>query len=55
MKRFLSKNQLLLLQLFYTNPEKSFYMQEIGKILGKKPGVFQRTLNSLAQEGLLKS
>lgn len=30
-------------------------MQEIGKILGKKPGVFQRTLNILAEEGLLTS
>ena len=30
-------------------------MQELGKILGKKPGVFQRTLNHLADEGLLLS
>ncbi len=55
MKRFLSGNQLLLLRLFFTNPEKSFYMQEVGKILGKKPGVFQRTLNALTEEGWLKS
>ncbi len=55
MKQLLSQNRLLLLGLFYTNPEKSFYMQEVGRILGKKPGVFQRTLNSLVEEGLLKS
>lgn len=55
MKRFLSENQLLLLRLFFTNPEKSFYMQEIGRILGKKPGVFQRTLNALTEEGWVKS
>ena len=55
MKQFLSKNQLLLLKLFYTNPEKSFYMQEIGRILQKKPGVFQRTLNALTETGLLSS
>jgi len=55
MKSFLTKNQLLLLRLFYTNPEKSFYMQEIGKILGKKPGTFQRTLNTLVREGILES
>ena len=55
MKRFLTKNQRLLLGLFYTNPKKSFYMQEVGRILGKKPGVFQRTLNSLVEEVLLKS
>ena len=55
MKRFLSQNQLLPLRLFYTNPEKSFYMREIGRILGKKPGVFQRTLNGLVEDGLLLS
>ena len=55
MKPFLSKTQLSLLQLLYTNPEKSFYMQEIGKILGKKPGVFQRTLIGLVTEGILIS
>jgi len=55
MKPFLSKNQLLLLRLFYTNPEKSFYMQEVGRILGKKPGVFQRTLNGFVEDGLVLS
>ena len=55
MKRFLGLNQQLLLRLFYTNPDKSFYMQEIGKILGKKPGVFQRTLNGLVDEGFILS
>ncbi|MBI1953431.1 MAG: nucleotidyltransferase domain-containing protein [Candidatus Omnitrophica bacterium] len=55
MKQLLSQNRLLLLGLFYTNPEKSFYMQEVGRTLGKKPGVFQRALNSLTEEGLLKS
>lgn len=55
MQRFVSQNQLLLLGLFYTNPEKSYYMQEVGRILGKKPGVFQRTLNALTQEGILHS
>lgn len=55
MKPFLTQIQMLLLKLFYTNPEKSFYMQEIGKILGKKPGVFQRTLNGLVEESLLLS
>ena len=55
MQPFLSQNQLILLGLFYTNPEKSYYMQEIGRILGKKAGVFQRTLNALAEEGILRS
>ncbi len=55
MQRFLSQNQLLLLGLFYTNPKKSYYMQEVGRILGKKPGVFQRALNAMAEEGILRS
>lgn len=30
-------------------------MQEIGRIIGKKPGTFQRTLNKLVSEGVLES
>ena len=30
-------------------------MQEVGRILGKKPGVFQRALNALTEEGVLRS
>ena len=30
-------------------------MQEIGRILEKKPGVFQRTLNNMVSEGILES
>lgn len=55
MQRLLSRNQLLLLGLFYTNPKKSYFMQEVGRILGKKPGVFQRALNTLAKDGILLS
>ena len=51
----LTKNKAELLRLFITNPERSYYVQEIGRILGMKPGVFQRTLNTLAEEGILKS
>lgn len=55
MKRLLSPNQLLILRVLYTNPTRSFYMHELGEILGKKPGVFQRTLNGLAEEGFVYS
>ena len=51
----LTKNRAELLRLFFTNPERSFYMQEIGRILDKKPGVFQRTLNNLVSEGIVES
>jgi predicted nucleotidyltransferase len=51
----LSRNKALLLRLFYTNPDQQFYIQEIGRILTKKPGVFQRTLYELEREGILQS
>jgi len=51
----LTKNRGELLKLFLTNPDRAFYMQEIGRILGKKPGIFQRTLNNLVSEGALES
>lgn len=51
----LTKNRAELLKLFFTNSDRAFYMQEIGRILGKKPGIFQRTLNNLVSEGTLES
>ena len=51
----LTKNRAALLELFLTNPDRSFYMQEIGRILGRKPGTFQRTLNNMVSEGILIS
>ena len=51
----LTKNRAALLRLFYTNPDQSYYMQEIGRILGKKPGYFQRTLNTMVDEQILVS
>ena len=51
----LSGNKALLLRLFYTNPDHQFYIHEIGRILNKKPGVFQRTLYEMEREGILRS
>ncbi len=51
----LAKNRAAILALLLTNPERSFYLQEIGRTIGKKPGVFQRTINRLVQEGILVS
>lgn len=50
-----STNQESLLALFITNPSEEYHLQEIGRIMGKKPGVFQKALNSLEREGILKS
>lgn len=55
MKLRTGKNRTELLRTLFTNPDKSFFMQEIGRMLGKKPGVFQRTLNAMEEEGLVKS
>lgn len=49
------QNELLLYKLFLSYPDRSFYMQEIGRILKKKPGVFQRTLNKIEEEGFIQS
>ncbi len=51
----LTKNRAELLKLFLTNPDRTFYMHEVGRILDKKPGVFQRTLNNMVSEGILTS
>ena len=51
----LSRNKALLLRLFYSNPDREYFMQEIGRILDKKPGVFQRTLCDMEREGILIS
>jgi predicted nucleotidyltransferase len=53
--KLLTKNSAELLKLFFTNPDRPFYMQEIGRILGKKPGTFQRTLNNMVSEKILIS
>ncbi len=51
----LSGNKSLLLRLFYTNPDREYYMHEIGRVLDRKPGVFQRALYDLETEGVLRS
>lgn len=50
-----SPNQQVLLNLFITNPEQEYHLHEIGRILEKKPGTFQKALNALEERGILKS
>ena len=50
-----SKNALRLLKLFYAHPERQFYIQELGRVLKIKPGVFQRALYKLERQGVLRS
>lgn len=51
----LTKNRMLILKILFTHPDREFYIQELGRALDKKPGVFQRDLNSLEKEGILES
>jgi len=50
-----SKNTLKLLKVFYSHPQQQFYIQELGRILKVKPGVFQRNLYNLEKQGVLRS
>ena len=51
----IARNKLKVIRLFYLHPDEEYYMQQIGKLLGNKPGVYQRTLNDLEREGVLLS
>jgi predicted nucleotidyltransferase len=48
-------NQLKVLAVLMSQPEKEYYLSELGEILGKKPGFFQRGINSLEEKGIIKS
>ncbi len=50
-----ARNEGLLLGLFFSNPNREFYIQEIGRLLGKSPGSFQRALYRLDEHGVLTS
>ncbi len=51
----LGKNKSEILGIFFSAPDRSYYTGEIGRILNKKPGVFQKTLDKLVAEGILES
>lgn len=50
-----TKNQTLILEIFFNHPQKSFYLRQIARMLGKEPGVFQKDINQLVKDGLLIS
>lgn len=50
-----TKNQISILEMFFRHPEKSYYLRELGRMLGKEPGVFQREINKLVEQGILAS
>jgi predicted nucleotidyltransferase len=50
-----SKLRSKLLSYFFTNPEKSFYVRQLGIILNVDPGNLSRELRKLEQEGIFIS
>jgi len=50
-----TKNQTLILDIFFNNPEKSYYLRQLAKMLGKEPGVFQLDINRLVEDKILIS
>lgn len=48
-------NKEKILKIFSKNPDAELHMREIGRILKKEPGVFQRAINALVKEGILLS
>jgi len=51
----MSPNQYSILAILGENPRREYHMHELGRLIGKKPGVFQRGINSLEKEGLIIS
>ncbi len=50
-----TKNQTLILELFLNDPGKEYYLREIGRIINKKAGVFQKDINDLVKKDILQS
>ena len=48
-----TKNQTLILDIFFKHQDESFYLRQIARMLGKEPGVFQKDINKLVDDGLL--
>lgn len=48
-------NQTAILHILAADPDSTFTMSELGRFLGKAPGVFQRGLNSLEARGYIVS
>ncbi|KKQ72184.1 MAG: polymerase beta domain-containing protein [Candidatus Peregrinibacteria bacterium GW2011_GWC2_39_14] len=50
-----TKNQTLILGTLFNNPEKAYYFREIGRMLDKPPGFFQKDIGNLVEDGILES
>ena len=50
-----TKNQVLILEIFFNHPDDAYYFRQISHFLNKKPGVFQRDINNLVKNDVLES
>jgi predicted nucleotidyltransferase/predicted transcriptional regulator with HTH domain len=51
---FIKNKKGEILNLFFQNTDQELYLREIARILDKEPGLFQRDIESLVKEGILK-
>jgi predicted nucleotidyltransferase len=51
----MSPNQYSILAILGENPRREYHLHELGRLMRKKPGVFQRGINSLEKGGLINS
>lgn len=54
-KSLFSPNQMRVLTFLFAHPDEEFFFSEIGRVLGKHPGFFQRGINSLEEQGIILS
>lgn len=50
-----SDNQIQILAILTNHPDREYYLSELGAVLNKHPGIFQRGINSLEKRGLVVS
>jgi predicted nucleotidyltransferase len=50
-----TKTQAEILALLFAHQGEEYYLSQIGEVLGKQPGVFQRGINALERDGIIKS
>lgn len=51
---FIKNGKGEILNLFFKNPDGVYYLREIAKILNKEPAYYQRYLDALVEDGILR-
>jgi predicted nucleotidyltransferase len=51
----MTANQIQILAILIEHPDRDFYLGELGVLMGKLPGVFQKGINALEREGWVSS